>query len=512
MRRLKVFENFRKYWEGLPGKTRFGLISGVAGILVLTVLAGYWLLKTDYQVLFSDLQPQDAANITGELERMKVPYKLSEEEGKILVDKSSVHETRLKLMGKGVSLNGNVGFEIFDKSDYGMTEYAQKINYQRALQGELARTIASIKEVKFARVHLVLPESSIFKQNKSQPKASVSLVLKNETRLAPDQIRGIQGLVAAAVPGLESNEVSVLDQRGVMLSSNSEKEGGIPALSGQLAIKKEVESYLARKAMEVLDRAFGPGQAVISVDVTLNLDNVKSTEENILPVTTSSDGAFGAIARKRTTIVQRPSSDSKTIDQTVAYQNDMGRYQNSTSEVEYTLGKKIEQVITTPGSIRRLSVGVLVPHDMEDDRLAKVKDIVAMAVGMNQKRGDAIAVHSAPQFKELRDITGAQSSLPEAGDRRSAQHESTKQAERVFTDSIKDMGNYMLTYPLRAGAVLLALVLIVGIGVSYLGSFRKSSRGPQHVELTQQQREDLLQQIKQWISLESKPAEGSEKS
>ena len=504
-----MFENFRKYWSELPEKTMIGLVTGVVGILVLAILVSYWLLRTEYQVLFSDLQPPDAANIVSELERMKIPYKLADGEGKILVDKTKVHETRLKLMGKGIALNGNVGFEIFDKSDYGMSEYAQKINYQRAMQGELARTIASIKEVKFARVHLVLPESSIFKQNKSQPKASVSLILKDEARLTREQIRGIQGLVAAAVSGLDPSEVAILDQRGVMLSVNNETEGGLPALSGQLAVKKEVEAYLTRKAMEMLDRAFGAGQAIVSVDVTLNLDNMKSTVEDILPVATSPEGVIGAVTKMRTSVQQQPSADTKTANQSVAYQNAAGHYQNSTSEVEYALGKKIEQVVTTPGSIRRLSVGVLVPHDMDNDRLAKIQDIVAMAVGMNQKRGDAIAVHSVRQFKEMRDITGIQPYPLEPGDGDLGQ-ETSKQNKNTLTGSLKDTGNYMVTHPVKTGAILLALILIVAIGFGYSVTLRNARIKPAHnIELTPQQREEILTQIKQWISLEStKPTEG----
>ena len=497
-----MFDNFRKYWDELPERARMGLIAGTAAILVLMFLASYWVFRTEYQVLFSDLQPQDAASMIGELERMKIPYKLSEGEGKIQVDKSRVHETRLKLMGKGMSLNGNVGFEIFDKSDYGMTEYAQKINYQRALQGELARTISSIKEVKLARVHLVLPESSIFKQDKSQPKASVSLVLKEETRLTPEQIRGIQGLVSASVSNLDPSEVTVLDQRGVMLSGGNLRDGGLPALSGQLTIKKEVEGYLTRKAVEVLDRAFGPGQAIVSVDVAMNYDNVKSTEESVVPVVINAEGAVGAIHRKRTTTQQQSYPERGTADQAAATSRTANHPQSTTSEVEYTLGRKVEQIVTTPGSISRLSIGVLVPHDMEESRLAKVRDIVAMAVGMNPKRGDVIAVHSVRQFlplgsqKESQEISGAE------------QHISGKPPQRTFSDHFRGILNQAFANPLGTAAVIVMLLAIAGVGFRYWPAVRRWRTGLKHQpELTPQQRDELLLQIKEWVGLESKPVE-----
>ena len=500
-----MFETLRKYWEGLSSAARAGLISGIVGIVVLTVFLGYWLMRTEYQVLFSDLQPQDAANIVGELDRMKVPYKVAENDSKILIEESKVHETRLKLMGKGVSLNGTVGFEIFDKSDYGMTEYAQKINYQRALQGELARTISSIKEVKFARVHLVMPESSIFKQNKSQPKASISLVLKNEAPLMPDQIRGIQGLVAAAVPNLDPSEVSILDQRGVILSQGSTKDGSLSALNGQLTIKKDVEGYLTRKAIEVLDKAFGSGQAIVSVDATLNLDAVKSTEESIVPAVINAEGAVGAIHRKRTTVQQQPFSDVKTVEQTVAYSGSATRAQSSTSEIEYTLGRKVEQIVTTPGSISRLSISVLVPYDMEEERLAKVRDIVAMAVGMNPKRGDAIAVHSAHQFLlASNQDNAAKAAVEQRRDNKGARGRS----EAASTDSVASRDYMVMLWVVAAAFVLMA----IAIGIRRSSASGQRDRKPAHqTELTLQQREELLAQIKHWIGLNGKPVESKAK-
>src|SRR5262249_15138494 len=189
--------------------------------------------------------PHDAAAIAAELERMKVPYAVSDDGTTILVDKANVHATRLKIMGKGVDLKGTVGFEIFNNTDFGMTEFAQKINYQRALQGELARTIGALAEVKSARVHLVLPESGLLRRSAAKPKASVTLAMRGAERLSPEQIQGIQRLVAASVAEMEPAAVTVLDQQGVALSRRSEPES--ESSGPRLDAKREYEAYLARK-------------------------------------------------------------------------------------------------------------------------------------------------------------------------------------------------------------------------------------------------------------------------
>lgn len=145
-------------WSELSSLAKAGLISGVILILGSLLLGSLWLLNDDYQILFSELNAQDASAMVTELDRMKIPYRLAEGGTAILVERDAVYKTRLKLMGKGLDLRGGVGFEIFNNADLGMTEFAQKVNFQRALQGELARTIMSLDEVKSARVHLVLPD------------------------------------------------------------------------------------------------------------------------------------------------------------------------------------------------------------------------------------------------------------------------------------------------------------------------------------------------------------------
>src|SRR5258707_9032464 len=223
------------FWNERSAGARIGLGVATLAIIAGAVVAAVWTLRTEYQPLFTELDPRDASAIAGELDRMKVPYVIGEDGATILVDKTNVHGTRLKIMGKGLDLKGTVGFEIFNNTDFGMTEFAQKINYQRALQGELSRTIGAFEEVRSARVHLVLPESGLLRKSTVRPKASVTLVVRNGQRLLPEQIQGIQRLVAASVPEMEPSAVTVLDQQGVALSRRAESDADTDSGGARLA-------------------------------------------------------------------------------------------------------------------------------------------------------------------------------------------------------------------------------------------------------------------------------------
>lgn len=367
-------------WHSAGIGTRGGLIGGIVVILALTLAATWWLLQSRNAVLFSDLEPGDAAAVVSELERMKVNYKLAGDGTRILVSQDDVYEIRLKLLGSGLPLSGGVGFELFDKAEFGMTEFAQRINFQRAMQGELTRTITSLKEVKYARVHLVMPEASLFRQNKTSPSASITLFLNPGTQLDQQQTEGIQRLVSASVPGLETSAVTILDQYGKTLSALAEDESRTVSVTSRLQKKKEVEAYITEKTVRVLERAFGAGKAIVSIDVTLNFDQSKTTREEVIPGSNEN----GGVVRKRESRTQ-PTKGKKSAKNP----GDVN------TEVEYRLGRSVAQIVSTPGGIERLSVGVLVPLSTTEEQLRQIEDLVAMAVGLDPSRGDAIAVHAA---------------------------------------------------------------------------------------------------------------------
>lgn len=369
---------FKEIWHDVDRSSRIGIISGVVIILLLSIAAGYWLLRDKKDVLFADLQPADASAVVAELERMKVDYELGTGGTRILVSEKAVPEVRLKLMGSGLAMNGGLGFEIFDNSEFGMTEFAQRINFQRALQGELTRTIMSLEEVKFARVHLVMPQASLFKQNKNPPSASVTLFLKPGKQLNRQQTEGIQRLVSASVPGLEASMVTIVDQKGNTMSRVLSGDQEVASVSTRLQKKQEVEDYLIAKVTRVLERAFGPGKAIVSIDVTLNFDQEKTTREEVIPHSDEN----GEMIRKR----ESRSAGGQGKDKSGG---------DLSTEVEYRLGRSVAQIVSTPGNIQRLSVGVLVPQATGQQRLKQIQDLVAMTVGFDSERGDAIAVHSS---------------------------------------------------------------------------------------------------------------------
>lgn len=393
-----LWANIVALWESANHGRRIAFIALVVAILAVAVTLGIWAMQTNYQVLFAELDPRDAAAIVEELKRAKIHYKIADSGSKILVEEKLVHETRLKLMGRGVTISGGVGFEIFDGKDVGMTEYTQKINYQRALQGELARTIMAMNQVKLARVHLVISESSIFKRQKSKPKAAVSLILKPDAGLSNEQILGIQRLVAAAVPGLEPTAVTVSDQRGITLSSVIEGSEDMAAITGKLKLKKNAEEYLVRKITDVLDRTFGPGQAIVSADVTLDFDEIRRTQESIVPVRAGQSDEVGAVVRKRQSVYRQATGPiTKAAVGGDAQYTAASPELNSTTEVEYEIGKSIEQIVTSPGGIRRVSVGVIVPK-MNSDQVARMHDVISMIVGLNEARGDALIIQPIDQL------------------------------------------------------------------------------------------------------------------
>lgn len=484
-----MYEMLRSKWAQLTALAKAGLVACVVLILGILVLGSMWLLNDDYQVLFADLNAQDASAMVTELDRMKVPYRLTEGGTAILVERDAVYKTRLKLMGKGLDLRGGVGFEIFNNADFGMTEFAQKVNFQRALQGELARTIMGFDEVKSARVHLVLPESGLFKRQSAKPKASISLVMKGSSRLMPEQISGIQRLVAASVPEIEASAVTIVDQHGVAVSKPVADDNA-NSLAGRLDTKRQIEDYLTRKIVAVLDRAVGPGRAIVSVDASVNYDQVKVTKEDVVPLPNTSGQSVGAIARRRDSVQGGDPFSELLVTGSGAHGRAAtgGMPSATSSEVEFVNGRRVEQVVSPSGGIRRLSVGVMVPDISDPSELAKLKEVVAMAAGVNAARGDAIVVynHTPPASRE----NDAQEHPEEA-------EAVTPNADGASSQRALPL-HPVVTYVIF-GIGLLA-ILAVGL-LLWLLQNRRRSAGPEP-RLSPAQREQLLQDIARWAATE----------
>ncbi len=467
---------FKDFWNSLGNAARASLIAGAVLIVALTAGSAAWLLRTDYQVLFADLKPQDTATMVAELDRLKVPYKIGADGNTILVDAPVVHATRLKLLGKDIPLHGTAGFELFNNADFGMTEFAQKINYQRALQGEITRTILSLSEVRDARVHLAMPEEGLFKRANSKAKAAITLSLKAGQSLRPEQIAGIQRLVSAAVPGIVAADVTIVDQQGVALTRPAAVEGDQDAgVSARLDLKRDTERLLARKAMDVLERAFGTGQVLASVDATLNMDLVRVTTEDVL----GAPGRTGAIAG----VMVRERESARDIGPPLGVRGDAPARGNSQREVEYQVGKRVEQVATQPGTIRRLHVVAVVRQPMDEKQLEQTRALVAAAVGAQPERGDSIVVQSLQGLEP----PAAQDPTPVIEERPAAA--APKQAPWT------ELG------PVEALALALGVTALAGSWLLWHRRTRPSTSG-----MSLAQREALLAQMREWLEGSPSPS------
>lgn len=473
-------KSFAEIWDNLTGRARIGVALGAAAIVAGAIALGLWAYRSDYQVLFTDLAARDAAAMTAELDRMKTPYQLADGGNTILVSKDLVYKTRLKLMAKEVPLHGAVGFEVFNNADFGMTEFVQKVNYLRAVQGELTRTILAIDDIAAARVHLAIPEQGLFKKAVTKPKASVTLSMKQGRVLLPEQIAGIQRLVAASVPDIVSSDVTILDQHGVALTRVAQADGADGA-GNQLDAKRAAEDYLVKKVTQVLDRTFGPGAAIATVDVQLNLDQSKVTTEEVLPARHGQ-----AEARQSGVLVrERHSSNEAAGAASAAAARPPGA---TSAESEYQVGRRVEQLAVASGGVRRMTVAVLVKQSMSLAQADALKEVVALAIGVNQERGDAVVVSSIDQIVNA-NVLGATAgpSTAIASAPAAAPVERAAQGGRGF-----DTGSAVVW-------ILCALLGVTG-AFALLRASRKRPVAPEKKRLSDAERAQMIHDVKAWIA------------
>ena len=263
-------QNIAEFLKGLTLGQKGALAAVVIGAVALLSAVAYWANKPDYALLFGSLGPEDANRVVETLQSERVKYQIRDAGSSIYVPRQDVYELRLRFAGQGVVSDGPVGYELFDGGTVGMTDFMQKLNLKRALEGELARTISSVRQVDIARVHLVIPERSPFRETQAAPTASVVLQLSGSARLSGEQIEGITALVSGAVEGLDPAQVTVLDTRGNMLSNPARAEGDTAETSNQLKQQRAIEQHLTEKGQSMLDQILGPGNSLVRVAASLD--------------------------------------------------------------------------------------------------------------------------------------------------------------------------------------------------------------------------------------------------
>src|SRR5213083_857540 len=382
---------------------------GAVGLVSMAAVLGlaWWAQRPLYRPLFTNLAERDASAIVEALKSEKVPFQLEDGGRAVLVPAERQYELRLALASRGLPEGGGVGFEIFDKQTLGQTDFLQRLNYQRALQGELGRTIGQLGGVESARVHLALPERSLFVAEDRRPSASVVVKLIQGRTLSAAQIDGIVHLVAASVAGLAADGVTVVDESGRMLTTDRRGGETVGASSTALEMQASIERQLAERVESMLAAVVGRDKAVARVAATLEVARVERTEETYDPERT-------ALRTQRTTREQptgartgggAPGVQSNLTNDPAATTEPKGRRDESQS---YEVSKVVSHTVAPAGVVKQLSVAVLIdgtytgagaarkftPRPAEE--VARLKELVKNAVGFSEARGDRIEITSVP--------------------------------------------------------------------------------------------------------------------
>ncbi|MEW6379324.1 MAG: flagellar basal-body MS-ring/collar protein FliF [bacterium] len=393
---LESIKKFIETFQSLPLNRKIALV------LVLAILAGgvvallSWANRTNYQILYSRLDPEDAGAVVTMLKEIKVPYRIKNGGSTIMVPEERVYELRLQLASDKVLQKGSIGFELFDQTNLGTTEFVQTVNYHRALQGELSRTISSLAEVEWARVHLAIPQKSLFIEKEQLPTASVVLKLKEGSQLRKPQINGIVHLVSCSVEGLSPDNVKVIDDQGRILSENPNDYSSQLLQASKMEYQTQVEDILEKKITTMLERALGANEVIAKVSVSLSLKQVETTEEKYDPDRT-------VVKTEQRT---QEASQGQTPVTPAAGPN--SNYQKSDEIIKYELTKATNRIVELPGQITRLSVAVLVDgrYEKQDkgvkyiprtpQEMQSIRTIAEKAVGYDSSRGDQIEVVNIP--------------------------------------------------------------------------------------------------------------------
>lgn len=403
------------------------LAAAAALALAISMLVGVWLWSRtpDYAVMFANLDEREGGTIVAALQQQNIPYKLAPGGSAIMVPAGMVHEVRLRLAAQGLPKGGLVGFEIMEDQKLGVSQFLEQVNYQRALEGELARTIQSIGSVAAARVHLAIPKQTGFLRDEQKPSASVMVNLYAGRAMEPAQIAGIVHLIAASVPRMANDQVSVIDQNGTLLTGSADPLRNAGLDSNQLGFVRQVEAAYISRIESILAPIVGTNNFKAQVAADLDFNQVEETAESFKPnpspdqairsqQTTEqqtrdagAQGVPGALSNQPPVPATAPVTQPAGADATGS--GVLPINSNRSAVLNYELDRTIQHTRQAPGQIRRLSVAVVVNHrtqtlpngqtrttPLTDDEMARITSLVREAMGFNQARGDSLNVSAAP--------------------------------------------------------------------------------------------------------------------
>lgn len=394
------FEPLKMVWRGINLPKKVVLVSVGVGVVVAIGSLVLWANRPDMVPLYGGLSPQDMSAVEEGLRKLGIPYKLSQENASILIPSKEVYRVRMQLATEELPQGkGMVGFEIFDETKFGMTEFVQNVRYQRALQGELARSIMEMDSIEGARVHLSIPQSSLFTDEQKPPKASIILKLRRGGRLSPKQIDGIVHLVSNAVEGLQPEDVTVVDTASQTLYAG----GGSESLAGrvprdQLDYKHAVEAEYERQIREMLEKVVGFGKVAVQVSADIDFASEQQTVEryDLDPVIKTEDRTEETTSGAPNLI----SAGVPGVASNIVYPSNAGQpggvpftYTKETTTTSYNQGKTVMTRVKTPGEIKRISAAVMVDNSANLP-IAQLNHIVQSAIGYDETRGDKVEVQA----------------------------------------------------------------------------------------------------------------------
>ncbi|MCG9080274.1 flagellar basal-body MS-ring/collar protein FliF [Laribacter hongkongensis] len=441
----RVREALERY-RALPGNKKLLLFGGMAAVASILVAAYLYTREPAYKVLFSNLPDREGGQVTEALTKLNVPYQLADG-GVIRVPAEQVYSTRLKLASEGLPKASGIGFELMDNQKFGISQFAEQVNYQRAVEGELARTIEALGVVESARVHLAMPKQSVFVREQQLPTASVLLNLRPGFILDAGQIAGIRNLVASAVPGLPQKNITIVDQEGNLISRMPDMEDGSAGLSRrQLDYVRQIETSLTKRIEAILEPIVGSGNARAQVTAAVDFSEVEQTAETFNPNTPPNAGAIrsqqtsesqtreeapqggvpGALSNQppnaaAAPVTLPPGTQAGLMPAPNGQQNQARPVKSSKeATTNYEVDRTIQHVRQQTGALKRVTAAVVVNFKrtttadgnakmtpLSEQEMQQLDKLVREAMGFTQARGDSVQVVNA----SFADTAGSKAAL-----------------------------------------------------------------------------------------------------
>ncbi|MGE3073771.1 MAG: flagellar basal-body MS-ring/collar protein FliF [Dehalococcoidia bacterium] len=398
-------------WNQLP-RARQMMLGGIGAAAVIAIYFIFIASSSPAMVVaFSGLAPEDSAAIADQLESDGTPYKIGGGGSTVSVPANQVAEIRIKLAQAGLPKGGSVGLEIFDKTNFGATDFVQQVNFQRAMEGELARSINTLDGVKASRVHIVMPTEAIFAEDQKDATASVVLQLAPGVRLGDGQVQGITNLVTNSIEGLERKGVTIIDQTGAVLFDGATFDGSFStgATGTQMDLQHQYEVSLQNDVQQTLAKVVGPGRSAVTVRASLNFDQVTAVEdkfgaadETVPRSTTSTTETFNG-TNLNVGNVPGTGTNGGTGGGTNTTANGDSTYSRTETTTNNEINRTTSTTVKAPGSIDKLSVSVVLDESVTAAQEASITSAVAAAVGLDQVRGDTLSVTRLPFDASVRE-------------------------------------------------------------------------------------------------------------